>query len=487
MVLTRPDQIRRHWAPSAALSLVRLPPAAQRDPSAIGDGDVRDAMRVMVSDVTLSSHPPLAAVADVLRILYHRDEVELDAAAGESVRDYRLRVVVPWLRDDGSLAALGPVARSRRGPARLRFQRLLARELGRAFHRLCRFPVRIDCPCPSEALAICATAPERDALAVEREALRRLAAAMPPGGRLLDDEQVAVLRYARDEADVLPLREVHRVRARLRPVGLRVARTLRGACTRQREVRDERSPAMGGYSGLRSGGSLEHLDALLPSELAQMESGSRADVFDLNLVEKRLLYFKRDQQVDLQRRRRYHVVCAAPERFDYRGNVVPARWPYLLLAVVFDVVRLFRDELALAAYPFHFVFGGKAAELDRFERLVTAIREQDFPELEIHFAAVAPEQLPAYLQEPPGEDGDEHLLLCLAEPDAPWLSAVPPTTALVRIELAAGEDGDRLVLDDGDSRHAVAITDEAGLDKGLNRFRNLLAASMASAHGTRRS
>ena len=90
---------------------------------------------------------------------------------------------------------------------------------------------------------------------------------------------------------------------------------------------------------------------VLPSELAQMENDQPVDVFDLNLVEKRLLYFKRDQQVDIRRKRRFHVVFWSPERFDYRPSVVPVRWPYLLLGVIFDVVRFFRDELSITNCP----------------------------------------------------------------------------------------------------------------------------------------
>lgn len=485
--LAHPEQIRLHLAASRALAQVRLLPAAARDASAISDHDVLVAMRAIVSDSTLASHPPLAAVADILRILFHRDEVVLAPGDNQMVRDYRLKVVVPWLRDDISLEALGPVARGRRGPARLRFQRFLAREIGRALHDLCRFPVRIEHPRLPDAAELASCGLDASALQPQCEALRALATAWSERGRLFSDEQVSLLTYVQDEADVVPLREYHLIRSRLHPVGLRAVQRTRNARYRQREVRDERSPAMGGYSGIRSGGSLEDINAVLPSELAQMETDQPPDLFDVNLMEKRLLYFRRDQQIDIRRKRRFHVVFWAPERFDYRPSVVPARWPYLFLGVVFDVVRFFRDELSVTNCPFYFVFHGKTPDLDRYQRLISAIREQDFRDVDIGCSAIVAGQLREHLASLLDRDDEEHLVLCLAERDTPIKDVIPAEMALLQVEFATGPGNDSVTLAEADNRHDFAITDEQSLDAELNRFRNLLAVSMAGAQAPRRA
>jgi hypothetical protein len=226
---------------------------------------------------------------------------------------------------------------------------------------------------------------------------------------------------------------------------------------------------------------------VLPSELAQMEPGSSVDLFDLNLVEKRLLYFKRDQQIDIRRKRRFHVVFWSPERFDYRPSVVPVRWPYLLLGVIFDVVRFFRDELSITNCPFYFVFDGKSAELDRYHRLITAIREQDFRDVDIACSALAAGQLHEQLHGLVGNDDEEHVVLCLAERGTADPGIVPPEMALLQLEFAAGAGADSVMLADGDERHEFAITDDESLGVELNRLRNQLAVSMAGAPATRRS
>jgi hypothetical protein len=488
-LLIHPDEVRLHLAASSALSLVRLQPAAARDPSSIGDAEILSAMRAIVSDVSLASHPPLAAVADVLRILFHRDEVDVaaGASASDAVRGYRVGVVLPWLRDDPSLEALGVVARSRRGASRGRFLRFLAREIGRALHDLCAFPVRIDCDRFPDAEALRRTALDRGALAVEVQALQTLAAAWREGGRLLSDEQVSLLSYVRDEADVIPLREYYIVRSHLRPISLRAVQRTRRARYRQRQARDLRSPSMGGYSGLRAGGGLEQINALLPSELAQMDSSEPVDLFDLNLAEKRLLIFQRDQRIDIQRRRQFHVVFWAPERFDYRPQVVPARWPYLFLGVVFDVIRFFRDELTITNCPFYFIFHGKTYQIDRYERLITAIREQDFRDVEIACRAVDAGRLREHLEEAAKTGDEEHVLLCLAEHGTDLGAAVPLGMTLLQVAFAASPGSDSVVLDDSGGRHEFSITDEASLTVELNRFRNLLAVSMAGAQPARRT
>jgi hypothetical protein len=108
VLLSHPDQVRRHLAASSTLCLVRLQPAAARDPISIGDGEILNAMRAIISDVSLASHPPLAVVADVLRILFHRDEVDIVPVSNddEVARRYRLAVVLPLLRDDPSMETL---------------------------------------------------------------------------------------------------------------------------------------------------------------------------------------------------------------------------------------------------------------------------------------------------------------------------------------------------------------------------------------------
>jgi hypothetical protein len=167
--------------------------------------------------------------------------------------------------------------------------------------------------------------------------------------------------------------------------------------------------------------------------------------------------------------------------------VVPARWPYLFLGVVFDVIRFFRDELTITNCPFYFIFHGKTYQIDRYERLITAIREQDFRDVEIACRAVDAGRLREHLEEAAKTGDEEHVLLCLAEHGTDLGAAVPLGMTLLQVAFAASPGSDSVVLDDSGGRHEFSITDEASLTVELNRFRNLLAVSMAGAQPARRT
>jgi hypothetical protein len=487
--LVTTEQIEGHFSASLALSMVQLKPQAARDPGALRAAEELAAMGSIVSDIMLATHPPLAVVRDVLRIVLHHEDVRLSTEGpfADLARRYRLGVLATLLRDDPSIEQLARVAATKRGRARERFISFLARELGRSLSELCSFPVVIKCPDLPSAQA-CQTAPvAADPLHVEAEALWCVVRVWASVRRLFSAEQVMLLTYLRDEADVVPLREYHSISSRLQPMGLRTARQTRSAHCHQIEVKDERSPSIGGYSGLRSGGNLDQINTLLPSELAQMESGTGApaavDAFDLNLIEKRLLYFKRDQQIDVRRKRYYHVIFVAPADFDYRPSVVPARWQYLFLGVLFNAIRFFRDELKLKSYSFYFVFLGQQRGISKYLRLIDAVRCQDFRDAEIASHVVDGKQLASYLEESSREHRADHVVLSLAERGSELGLELPEAVEHIRIDFCAGAGVDSVgLLPDrarSSERHEFSMTDAASFESELNRFRNLLVVQLA--------
>jgi hypothetical protein len=270
-------------------------------------------------------------------------------------------------------------------------------------------------------------------------------------------------------------------------MSLRTAQQTRSAHAHQIAVEDERSPSMGGYSGLRSGGSLDQINALLPSELAQMEGHAgrpgAVDAFDVNLVEKRLLYFKRDQQLDVRRKRSYHFVFVAPADFDYRPSVVPARWQYLFLAVVYDAIRFFRDELKVNTYSFCFVFQGRQRGMDKYLRLIDALRGQDFPDARIESHVLDADQMPEYVDELTSEPGEDHVVLSLAERGTHLGFELPRGVEHIRVDFqtSAGVDSIGLVRNQSPSaeRYEFNMTDEASFESELNRFRSSLVLHLA--------
>ena len=486
--LTTLDELRDHFAASLRLSLVQV---HSREARLVGELEM-EAMGQIVNDLMVPTHPPLAAVVDVLRSIVHFDDVRL-ATGGpfpRLARDYRHRVLHTLLRDDPSIPALARVAERRTGRAWTTFIGFLARELGRAFTEICCFPWRYDCP-DLPTMAECRRfAPSPGALRAESKSLEALVHAYPHFDRLFNEEQVMILSHLRDEADIAPLQQYFSIWSALTPVGLDVAKRARSARFRHVEVEDHRAPSMGGYSGLRSGGSLDQLGALLPSELAQMDDASsssegkpQVDGFDINLIEKRLLFFKRDQQIDVRRRRRFYFAFVSPSDFDFQPSVVPARWQYLFLSVLFDIIRFFRDELQVHHYPFFFIFTGQERKIDDYVRVIEAIREQNFSDVRIEINEVADEKLTEHLQEETALDDAEHTVVLLSPPNQRDLVELPEGVDDIRVDFETRGGADLVRVEspvEGNRRRfELSISNEDDFKDNLCSLRDIMMVLVA--------
>jgi hypothetical protein len=166
--------------------------------------------------------------------------------------------------------------------------------------------------------------------------LERGTALKPEGERLAERQ---VLRAAH-------LLESHLPRHRLRP---RLSR--QEVPTR---ILDEDTYPVGGFSSLATRGSIE---SLLHSQLAYMESEQRPDLFDIKFLRDELLYYARDENQFLRRRRTFVFVLYADldqTRFKDRG--LEFQRGVLLLALLYTIVHKLAMWLQTDALTFHFVF-----------------------------------------------------------------------------------------------------------------------------------
>jgi hypothetical protein len=122
-------------------------------------------------------------------------------------------------------------------------------------------------------------------------------------------------------------------------------------------VLDEDTYPVGGFSSLSNRGTIE---SLLHSQLALMERDERPDLFDVKFLRDELLYYSRDENQFLRRRRSF-VIALFPDLLQTR--VKDPRLPYqrgiLLLALLVVVVRRLSDWLSTDALVFEFLFLGK--------------------------------------------------------------------------------------------------------------------------------
>jgi hypothetical protein len=161
--------------------------------------------------------------------------------------------------------------------------------------------------------------------------------ALKPEGEQLAERQV--LRAARLLEENLPR---HRLRPRLHR---------RDVPTR---ILDEDTYPVGGFTSLATRGSIE---SLLHSQLAFMERDERPDLFDIKFLRDELLYYARDENQFLRRRRTF-VFVLYPDldqtRFKDRG--LEYQRGIMLLGLLYTIVCKLSAWLSTDALSFQFVF-----------------------------------------------------------------------------------------------------------------------------------
>jgi hypothetical protein len=178
-------------------------------------------------------------------------------------------------------------------------------------------------------------------------------------------------------------------RVALRQV-LRAADALEGALPRYRfrprpnrrevptRVLDEDTYPVGGFSSLSTRGTVE---SLLHSQLAYMERDERPDLFDVKYLRDELLYYARDENQFLRRRRTF-VFALYPDLAQARFKDAELPWQriVLLLALLVVAVRKLSEWLSSDALRFEFllVADPNNPEPLRPERMLleTLLREQ---------------------------------------------------------------------------------------------------------------
>jgi hypothetical protein len=133
---------------------------------------------------------------------------------------------------------------------------------------------------------------------------------------------------------------------------------------RRREVPtrilDEDTYPIGGFSSIATRGSPE---SLLHSQLAYMETDERPDLFDVKFLRDELLYYARDEN-QLLRRRRTFVFALYPDLVNarFKDAALPYQRGVMLLALLVSAVRKLCEWLSTDALQFHLLFVGEGAD-----------------------------------------------------------------------------------------------------------------------------
>ncbi len=166
------------------------------------------------------------------------------------------------------------------------------------------------------------------------------------------------------------LQAVARLEAALPRHRVRPAARQRDVPTR---ILDEDTYPVGGFTSLSTRGSVE---SLLHSQLAYMETDERPDLFDIKFLRDELLYYARDENQFLRRRRTF-VIALYPDLIAtrFKDAELPYQRGVLLLALVVLAVRRLTDWLSADALQFKIVFvaGAKSDPLEAERKLLRTL------------------------------------------------------------------------------------------------------------------
>jgi hypothetical protein len=206
---------------------------------------------------------------------------------------------------------------------------------------------------------------ERDGLhPLLQELYESLIAAARHTAEVLAPEDVFELEHRTALAEFgerVALRQVLQAAARLEDtLPARRPRPLDGRKEVPTRVLDEDTYPVGGFSSLSTRGTVE---SLLHSQLAFMETQDRPDLFDVKFLRDELLYYARDENQFLRRRRTF-VFALYPDLLHTRlkDRSLPYQRGVLLLALMLVVVRRLCDWLSTDALRFEFLFLKGAAK-----------------------------------------------------------------------------------------------------------------------------
>lgn len=139
-------------------------------------------------------------------------------------------------------------------------------------------------------------------------------------------------------------------------------------------ILDEDTYPVGGFSSISTRGSVE---SLLHSQLAYMERHDRPDLFDVKFLRDELLYYARDENQFLRRRRTFIFALEADlMQTRFKDAELPWQRGVLLLALLLTAVRKLSEWLSTDALVFEFLFihdsarEGLTAERDLLQTLL---------------------------------------------------------------------------------------------------------------------
>jgi hypothetical protein len=165
-------------------------------------------------------------------------------------------------------------------------------------------------------------------------------------------------------------------------------------------ILDEDTYPVGGFVSISNRGSIE---SLLHSQLAYMEPAGRPDLFDIKFLRDELLYYSRDENQFLRRRRTF-VFALYPDLEESRFKDAELPWQriVLLLGLTLVAVRKLLEWLSGDALVFEFLFMDEAKDgkvLASEQAILEMVLREQIANGTVIISRMPPARLPSYCQQ----------------------------------------------------------------------------------------
>jgi hypothetical protein len=261
---------------------------------------------------------------------------------------------------------------------------------------------------------------------------------------------------------------------------LRAASTLEATLPRNRirplphrmevptRILDEDTYPVGGFTSISNRGSVE---SLLHSQLGYIEPGpgaERPDLFEIKFLRDELLYYSRDENQFLRRRRTF-VFALWPDLVEahFKDFELPYQRGVMLLGLLVVIVRTLTEWLSTDALDFHFLFLGEAENhpLEDERGLLEKLLYEDIASETVHLSFFPTSRLVGKCEEW-SRRSMVHCLNVGVRPEA----IDPDDTAVCRLAIS----GPRPRLGDGTAEPAPVEGDDP-LDSWCQALQQILA------------
>jgi hypothetical protein len=233
-------------------------------------------------------------------------------------------------------------------------------------------------------------------------------------------------------------------RTRVRPLAHRMEVPTR--------ILDEDTYPVGGFTSISNRGSTE---SLLHSQLAYMEKDERPDMFDIKFLRDELLYYSRDENQFLRRRRTF-VFVMEPDlsHTRFKDSELTYQRGVLMLALIFMVVRKLSEWLSTDALYFRILFVGEGEEepLKAERELLQSLFREQIASGTVFLERMAADRVKSACRNWARRSMVHALVL---GEDPPVLE--PEETVVTRLKIA----GPRPALGDADGEPAVVEAEDA--------------------------